>query len=429
MCSDSYCIGCYKSRDYLSGRYHGEYRTRGMSWYYTECHPTIRYIRYCAPIAYLDQIPEPGLIFGNAHGDSIQVFVVVADIDGNLDTCSLFVHLNDNEDPDFINCPRPEIVTKALPGMCGGFVNFSLPVALDNCHIDTVMQTDPTGLTSGDMFPIGTTILEWVAFDLAGNMDTCTIKVIVNDEQDPTIVCPEDMTVTSDPGQCGAVVDSLTPVATDNCLTAITYSVVSADDPSVIVDAGIEDASGTHFGCGTSTVTYSVADAPILLISEVTHEVGNVNGGTDPLPASFVTSSGDDYLEITNFGPADYDLSCLIIERFYGDSVNTFVVPGRTVLPVGEVMTIHYGEGTDDPASYFYNVSAEDLSLTDGAVYVLNYQGLVYDVLVVNGMNPIGVGVEAIVTADDWSGPSVGFNGGAGALRQWAWIVIQLKTG
>jgi subtilisin-like proprotein convertase family protein len=376
----------------------------------------------CSPILYLDQIPEPGLLFGAHHQDSLEVFVIVSDIDGNLDTCSLFVHLNDNEPPEFINCPRPDIVSKALPGMCGAFVNFSLPVALDNCEIDTLIQTDPTGLTSGDMFPIGTTILEYKVFDVAGNMDTCTIKIIVNDEQDPTIVCPDDRTVTSDPGMCGAVVDSIAPGSlSDNCLTTVTYSITGEGDPTTIIAAGIGDASGVKFGCGTSTVTYRVSDVPVLVFSEVTHDVANVNGGTNPLPASFVTTSGDDYVEITNFGPAAFDLSCLIVERFYGDSVNSFLVPGRFVLPVGEVLTLHYGDGTDDPASYFFNVPAGDLTITDGAVYVMSYKGLVLDVLAVNGMNPIGVGVASIVSSADWTGQTVGFDGGAGALRQWAW--------
>jgi subtilisin-like proprotein convertase family protein/uncharacterized protein YrzB (UPF0473 family) len=366
----------------------------------------------CSPIVNLDQFPEPGLLFGSLPGDSLEVFVIATDIDGNMDTCSMFVFLEDNEPPAFINCPRPNIVVKAMPGMCGAFVNFSLPVALDNCGEPIVEQTDDTGLTSGDMFPVGLTILEYIAIDSSGNTDSCSLKIIVNDEQDPTIVCPDDLTVNNDPGECGAIVNDIAPVfVEDNCMTAVTYSITNEMWPDSILVAGIDDASGNYFECGENTVTYRVADQPLLMFSEATHELATINGGTNPLPP-YVVTSGDDYVEIVNLGPASMDLSCLEIHRIHAAGTDSLIVPAYTVIGVGEVLVVHFGDGTDDSGQLFFNVpTTVDLSSGDGATYVMKF-GEVLDVLAVNGAtSPVGGFDGAVASMLDK----------ASTYRKWAW--------
>ena len=49
-------------------------------------------------------------------------------------------------------------------------------------------QTDNSGLTSGDEFPIGTTVQEWTATDLNGFVNTCVFNVTVNEYANPTSV-------------------------------------------------------------------------------------------------------------------------------------------------------------------------------------------------------------------------------------------------
>ncbi len=80
----------------------------------------------------------------------------------------------------------------------------------------TIAQTGTSGLTSGDVFPVGTTTLEYTATDGSGNTDTCTFTVTVNDTEDPEITCPAPITISNDPGVCGAVV-TYAVTATDNC--------------------------------------------------------------------------------------------------------------------------------------------------------------------------------------------------------------------
>ncbi|MBK9106237.1 MAG: HYR domain-containing protein [Saprospiraceae bacterium] len=320
----------------------------------------------CPPVITLDQYPDAGVLFGSRHLDSIEVFLIATDIDGNMDTCSLFVHLDDTEIPEWLNCPRPPIQTKAMPGMCGAFVNFSLPIATDNCELDTIIQIDQTGLTSGDMFPVGTTILKWLAYDIAGNVsDTCRIKILVNDAQIPVITCLEDISVVNDAGECGAVVNNLAIEATDNCPDnlAITYEIT--DEDGKLVSCGITDASGENFPVGVNTVTYKVYDQPIVLISEVVQSLV-------------------DAIEITNFGPSSMDLSCVTIQRV-GAGPETYVIPDGIIIPPGGTYVHNFitniGAGT--PAGYY-------LVLEDTQ----------YDHVSTNGYN-IGIGFTGVLNGGD----------------------------
>ena len=58
----------------------------------------------------------------------------------------------------------------------------------------TVHTTDSTSL-NGQVFQIGTTYVTWVAKDAAGNDTTCTLTITVEDNIDPTIICPKDTLV------------------------------------------------------------------------------------------------------------------------------------------------------------------------------------------------------------------------------------------
>ncbi|QIE60058.1 HYR domain-containing protein [Rasiella rasia] len=79
--------------------------------------------------------------------------------------------------------------------------------------------------------------------DAAGNSDSCTAMVTVEDMIPPAITCPGDISVNNDPGACAAIV-SFAATATDNCSAVVTYS----QDP------------GTSFPVGTTTVTATATD-------------------------------------------------------------------------------------------------------------------------------------------------------------------------
>ena len=78
--------------------------------------------------------------------------------------------------------------------------------------------------------------------------DIVTFTVSIPDTTDPEIECPEDIVVSNDEGDCGAVVNYSVPVGTD-------------DKPGVVTSLISGLASGESFPLGTTTVTYEVVDA------------------------------------------------------------------------------------------------------------------------------------------------------------------------
>ncbi|MEM6345238.1 MAG: HYR domain-containing protein [Bacteroidota bacterium] len=169
---------------------------------------------------------------------------VVTDASGNTATCSFDVTVNDTEAPTIV-CPTAVIVNND-PGLCSAVVTYAMPVSADNCPGITVVQT--AGLPSGSVFLVGTTTNTFVVTDAAGLTATCSFDVTVNDTENPTIVCPANITQSVDPGSCDAVVTYTPPVGTDNC-----------NSTTVLTTAGF--GSGATFPLGTTTVTYTVTDA------------------------------------------------------------------------------------------------------------------------------------------------------------------------
>ena len=247
--------------------------------------------------------------------------------------------LPDSTPPSFVNCPRPPVIVDAPAGWCSSFVNFSYPIAEDDCTAReeiVIRQIDTTGLSTGSLFPVGLTTLIFEAKDKCGNRDTCSIQIIVNDfHTPPVIVCPADTMVINQPLMCGAVVNDIAPVSvTDNCPQnlAVTYCIL--DPQNQIVDCGIEDASGNKFATGDNKVVYKVQDQPLLLITEVQN---NATANT---------------LEITNFGPSALDISALVISRL-GTSPSSTVVPSGTILANGATYTYAFSPIADNaPAGY-----------------------------------------------------------------------------
>ena len=97
------------------------------------------------------------------------------------------------------------------PGTCGAIVAFEA----------TVTNPIPTSVITysqnpGTVFPVGTTTVIATATNANGT-DQCTFTVTVTDVEAPTIICPADIIVSNDLGECGAVVTFEDPVAEDNC--------------------------------------------------------------------------------------------------------------------------------------------------------------------------------------------------------------------
>ncbi|MBI3910620.1 MAG: HYR domain-containing protein [Armatimonadetes bacterium] len=96
-------------------------------------------------------------------------------------------------------------------------------------------------------YTLGTHTVALTVDDGKGGSDSCETTVTVVDTTPPTIICPADIVVPTDPGQCSAVVNYPPPTVTDIC----------DPSPTVVCDP----PSGSAFPVGTTTVTCTATDA------------------------------------------------------------------------------------------------------------------------------------------------------------------------
>ncbi|MEZ4988205.1 MAG: HYR domain-containing protein [Saprospiraceae bacterium] len=146
--------------------------------------------------------------------------------------------IQDTQQPS-ITCPA-NISTQSTSG-AGATVNFADATATDNCTVN-VVQT--AGLISGSTFPSGTSTVEFTATDAGNNMVTCSFTVNITGTA-PDVVCPDNITVSNDTGDCAAIVSFTATDATGVPASTITDS----QDP------------GTSFRVGTTTVTATATNA------------------------------------------------------------------------------------------------------------------------------------------------------------------------
>jgi len=113
--------------------------------------------------------------------------------------------------PTITFCPPDTSIN--LTSGCSQIVNYPPAQASGGATI-TYSQN------SGTSFNLGATTVIVYATNNCGTA-ICSFNVTINDTIVPTITCPGDMTVNTDPNMCSAVVNYTTPTATDNCTSTI----------------------------------------------------------------------------------------------------------------------------------------------------------------------------------------------------------------
>ncbi|XP_070537241.1 hyalin-like [Ptychodera flava] len=132
------------------------------------------------------------------------------DPSGNMDSCHFNITVIDSETPTIV-CPD-NIDTTTEPGKPTSIVHWASPSANDNSGDVTVTSNYQSGME----FYIGLTIISFHATDPSGNMDSCHFNITVIDSETPTIVCPDNIDTTTDPGKPSAIVHWVSPSANDN---------------------------------------------------------------------------------------------------------------------------------------------------------------------------------------------------------------------
>ncbi len=177
------------------------------------------------------------------------VTATARDATGNTSACVFDVTVVDTTPPVFLVCPDP-IERHCEAG--GTVVAFDV-LANDLSGAVSVTCEDQEGRPvdpSGTPFGVGEHMVTCTATDGGGNSATCAFAVRIIDDEAPVILCPEDVVVGNEAGECFAFV-AFEVTATDEC------------DP----DAGVTCEapwgpvqSGDPFPVGTTTVACTARD-------------------------------------------------------------------------------------------------------------------------------------------------------------------------
>lgn len=155
----------------------------------TLCDYTLGFYGTLAPV--LDNCSDFAITQTPAAGTVVQVgttniVLEVMDAGGNTSQCSFDLVINETQAPT-ITCPSNII-------SCDPVVTYIDPVFNDNC-VANLIQTDVTGLSSGDTFPIGTTTLTYTATDVSGNNASCSFQIQVLGLPTPAVITEDTISL------------------------------------------------------------------------------------------------------------------------------------------------------------------------------------------------------------------------------------------
>lgn len=260
-----------------------------------------------------------GLVTTSSHssggffevGSTIVTYTAV-DASGNEIEDSFVLTVTDDQLPEFDSAPE-SMSLSAGQDICGAVATWEAAQVSDNCGTTNLT----TSHESGEFFNVGTTFVTLSLADAHGNIVQHTFIVTVIDDQDPELSgVPGGISLSTDPGSCGASVNWNPPVATDNC--GLGESVTSHQP-------------GEFFAVGTTIVNYSQSD-----------ENGNV------VTAQFsVTITDDELPTITTSGN-------LTMPAPEGTCVTTINIPVPTADDNCVVVDLYNDlNGTDDASGVY----------------------------------------------------------------------------
>ena len=194
-----------------------------------------------------------------------QYYVTATNSNGCSSTSNTIeIFVEDNIAPQFVNAPA--VISVNVDANCSAVVNLVAPIATDNCSSIVNVTSDAPAL-----FSVGVTLVTWTATDASGNVSTITQLVTVVDNIIPILIAPADVVVNTS-GSCGALVNLVAPISSDNCGVASIVNDAPAVFPvgNTLVTWIVSDNSGNVATVG-QWVTVIDNEAPSLVVpSDVT---------------------------------------------------------------------------------------------------------------------------------------------------------------
>ena len=293
---------------------------------------------------------------------STTVTWTIIDASGTEYTCEQLVEVIDNQ-PPVLTC-QGDVEDLITDGGCD--LESSLvtpPTYSDNCPnpVLTYVLTfedgstfNGTGSAHTYAFPVGKTQIHYTVTDAAGLKAECTYTVWIKNLDAPQfqVDCDVaiDVSVTSDPGQCGANVSPVPPGIINPCNEV--YSIVNSF-------TGTSDASG-FYQVGSTTVTWTIIDA-----SGTEYTCEQLVEVIDLPP--FVNCPGD-YEYQADFN-LPYKENITVADPTYGDNCPNPVLEWTLVEPDGTTYT-SATTGINilpNPRRYYVGVTTISYKITDSS--------------------------------------------------------------
>jgi hypothetical protein len=194
---------------------------------------------------------------------------------GNTGTCAFTVTVQQNNPPQFNNCPVN--ITLNIANGCDTIYNFAQPLLTGVCNLTTLSIIKPVG----NLFPIGNTNVTYTATGSNG-IATCSFIVAVRENKLPTVICPPSDTIFIPSGATSSIVTGLVASASDNCGTASLSFMVNGGSSTSGANASgsfplgvtpvaftATDASGNTSSCSFSITVFNIPDTVLLSIEDV----------------------------------------------------------------------------------------------------------------------------------------------------------------
>lgn len=204
----------------------------------------------CSANITITQAPAAGTVI-NGIGTIQTVILLAEDEHGNTSQCTFDITLVEGSGP-MITCPGDQ--AEYVDDDCQFIVPDYTDLAVVN-GADTVIQSpDPGTAITGSS---SVQIIRLVARTSTGDSATCNFNVLLSDPEPPVVICRADTVIYTRTGNCSAVVNDISPFSgTDNCgVQQISYELTGSTTGS-----GLNDASGTVFNLGLTTVWYKITD-------------------------------------------------------------------------------------------------------------------------------------------------------------------------
>lgn len=167
-----------------------------------------------------------------------------------------------NYENPIVTCPANASVI-AVPNACGANVQLGLPFTTD-CSTGVTFTNDFNngGANASGFYPVGSTPVTYTATDRCGQSSTCQIVVEVLDTIPPTIICPDDLTVS-----CETSYNTLSefgePIIVDNCMFTVNadsiFDLDACQIGTILRIWVVEDASMNRDSC-SQLITFNNSD-------------------------------------------------------------------------------------------------------------------------------------------------------------------------